>query len=116
LIPEIAELELIAERKVAEGFGNAAFWLIVQQELKIDKDPSSYFASMVPVCMALFPKGTAKGRSDIEKRYFDCFRQLFSDKKIFSWEKNGEWAVSNGYANYLKLVELSILSDKGGET
>lgn len=110
LIQLISSLTDIAiEHKQKEVIQNreALFWLMVQHETnKIA--PSTLFALMVPVCMACFPDGTADDACQAEKEYFAKFLELFKNKKVFSWEKDSVWAHTNGYTDYLKIVERKI--------
>ena len=104
LIPKISEILVKKVSNVARNYSQAAFWLMCQREMEDDKD-GTLFASMVPVCMAMFPSGNADGKSNAEKKYFEQFLHLLSDKKQFSWEKDKSWADMFGYTDYLRLVE-----------
>lgn len=106
-IPQVAELALERSRVVAVENANAAFWLICQRGMKVDND-GMYFASMVPVCKALFPEGKRKGCSKAESDYFDLFVKQFKNPNVFSWEKDKAWADSLGYTEYLKIIEKQL--------
>lgn len=107
LISSLADVVIEHKQKEVVQHRQASFWLMVQHET--DKmDDTTLFSSMVPVCMARFPSGTSKGGCEAEKRYFKRFLELFKNKKVFSWDKDSGWAYTNGYTDYLKLVEEKI--------
>lgn len=110
LIKSIASISDTLVNKMAEitsSYSQAAHWLMFQREMSVDKE-GMYFASMVPVCMAMFPDGTADGKSMADREYFDLFVNLFKDKKQFSWKRDELWAKNNGYTDYLKMVERKL--------
>lgn len=110
LIKSIANISDTLVNKMAEvsgAYAQAAQWLLFQRKMNVDKE-GMYFASMVPVCMAMFPDGTAEGRTLAEKEYFKLFVDLFKDKKQFKWARDAEWARTNGYTDYLRMVERNL--------
>lgn len=107
LIPTLSSIALEHKEEEVRKHRQASFWLVVQNETN-NMDDITLFASMVPVCMARFPNGTSEGGCQAEKNYFNRFLELFKNKKVFSWEKNSGWAQTNGYKDYLKLVEDNI--------
>lgn len=86
----------------------AIFMLLLESSMDVKRNEFTYFASMVPVCMAHFPEGNAKGYSEAEQNYFSLFCKLLRDKKAFSWSEDRDWADIYGYTEYLKLVESQL--------
>ena len=87
---------------------HAGTMLVFQRSMPANslvKDPSTAFAVMVPVCKALFPKGTADGESEADRRYFNQFLELFRNEKAFDWKNDKRWTDTMGYTEYLQLVE-----------
>ena len=94
------------EKQIAE-YSSAAHWLIAQRE--VGPYPSGiFFATMLPVCKVMFPNGNADGHNEAEKRYFQKFLEMFHDPKQFSWKDDKDWAIQNGYFEYLQLVERQM--------
>ena len=84
---------------------NAAYMLMCQPYMEADK--SSMFASMVPVCMVMFPNGVKEDQSSFAGMdYFEKFLSLLADKKVFSMKDKDDanWARCFGYEDYLNLV------------
>lgn len=107
LIPDVAESALDIVGKRSGDNYRAAHWLLMQRKMEPDKE-GYFFASMLPVCMVLFPNGNAKGGNEAEKEYFDLFLEQFRNPKVFNWKDDGDWAKSYGYDKYLRLVEEEL--------
>ena len=106
-VPGIVDAAIEKMAETVSMHTQASYWLMCQREMNIEQS-SMYFASMVPVCMARFPAGNAEGGCKAEQEYFDLFLKLFTNKKVFSWEKDGSWANLCGYTKYLQLVEMQL--------
>lgn len=107
LIPKVVDEAMGQIGKAAAANEQAAFWLMCQREMKPDNS-EEFFASMLPVCMVMFPSGKPKGRSKAEMNYWNLFVKLLRNPKIFSWEEDQVWADHHGYTDYLKLVESQL--------
>lgn len=107
MVSGIADKAIKNVSEKASENAQAAFWLINQRKMEQDTN-GTFFASMVPVCKAMFSDGTCDGRSRAEQEYWSLFLEQFMDKKIFSWERDKNWADSYGYTQYLKLVEENL--------
>lgn len=110
-IPRIADVAIDQMAETVAMQSQASYWLMFQRNLKPDNS-GTFFASMLPVCMARFPNGNSVGCCQAERDYFELFLTLFQDKKQFSWEKDKRWADTQGYTDYLRLVESQLA---GGE-
>ncbi len=102
-VADVSNAALCQVNKQSEEYKEAGFWLI--QQSGIDMDSHGLFASMVPVCKAMFPNGYPDKGSGCDKAYFRKFVELLHDKRVFSWEKDKDWADMYGYSDYLRLVE-----------
>lgn len=105
LIPEIADhsIQILEQERMEKS--QAIFWMMFQRFAQEKGNEAACFASMVPVCKTYFSNGKNEGRSLVEIDYFNHFCELFKNKKVFSWEKDKDWADSMGYTDYLRLVE-----------
>lgn len=103
LIESIVNDSLENTKKQLREHLTASAFLISQRIMNKD---GSYFASMVPVCQALFPEGVDEKDSIAAKQYFNEFLDLCRDKKMFSWENEGDvkWAEDYGYKDYLHMI------------
>lgn len=106
MIPEIVDSSIDSVFKIATKYSEAAFWLMCQR--KMDKSTPEYFASMVPVCKTMFPTGEAENKNLAESEYFDEFKKMLCNQKMFSWIRDREWADQNGYTEYLQLIEKQM--------
>lgn len=106
MITSVADIQLRLVSSESENNYQAAFWAIIQRNFT--KDKNAMFSSMVPVCKAMFKEGTAKGKNIAMQNYFAEFVKLFQDKKVFSWDKDKDWADNFRYTEYLKLVESQL--------
>ncbi len=110
-ITDIVDTAIGKISEIASQQSQASYMLMLQREMEPDKS-GTFFASMVPVCIARFPNGNSEGCCKAERDYFDLFLTLFRDKKQFSWERDETWANTFGYTSYLRLVERQL---KGGK-
>lgn len=108
LIPTISDKAIQLMSKEVSIRSQAISMLLLESSMDLKRNESTYFASMVPVCMTHFPEGNAKGRSKAERDYFSLFCKLLRDKKAFSWSQDKDWADTYGYTEYLKLVESQL--------
>ena len=108
LIPDIANRSIHILEKESRTKSEAIFMMMFERIAEIQGNEDIYFASMVPVCMAHFPEGNARRRSEAEREYFKLFCELFKNKKAFSWDRDKDWADSYNYTNYLRLVEKQM--------
>lgn len=106
MITSVANIQLKLVSNESENNYQAAFWAITQRNFTTDK--KAMFSSMVPVCKAMFKEGNAKGKNIAMQKYFAEFVELFQDKKVFSWDKDKDWADNFRYTEYLKLVESQL--------
>lgn len=110
-IGDIASTALEQKQEAVNKYAEAAHWLMAQRDMKPDKT-GQFFASMLPVCIAMFPNGNAEGHRTTEKRYFQQFLDAFSDKAQFSWDRDRIWADHLNYTDYLQLVERQMGGSK----
>ena len=108
LIPNIAKLAIHIIEKERMAKSQAIFMMMYERIADIKGNESTYFASMVPVCITHFPEGNARGRSEAEKNYFKLFCELLKNKKAFSWKKDRDWGDTYKYTDYLRLVESQM--------
>lgn len=111
LIPKVADEALEQVGQVAVDNAQAAYWLMCQREMEPDKS-GMFFASMLPVCKAMFPNGKPKGGNKAEMDYWNLFIEQLQNPKVFSWKKDRSWADHNGYTEYLELVESQLKEEK----
>lgn len=106
IISDVSSKQMFHYIKYGNKQAEAARWLIIQKSMKKEKHDITYFASMLPVCIALFPDGRENAYSDAMKIYFDEFVAMLLDKKIFSFDSNSDcvWAKNFGYYDYLKKI------------
>ena len=107
-IPKIAKHSMSILEKENLKKDTALFSFMIQKDIKVEGNERAYFAIMTPICLVYFPKGNAKENSTAEKEYFDLFCKLFKNEKVFSWEKDKDWADRLGYSEYLRLVESQL--------
>lgn len=108
LIPDIAHHAIHIIEKERMEKSQAIFMMMYERIADIKGNESTYFASMVPVCITHFPEGHARGRSEAERNYFKLFCDLLKNKKAFSWKKDRDWADVYKYTDYLRLVESQM--------
>lgn len=108
LIPNIANHSIHILNRENLGKSQAISMIMFQNIVDYKGNESTYFASMVPVCLTHFPEGNAKRCSEAERKYFELFCKLLKNKKAFSWDKDKKWADDYGYTDYLKLVESQL--------
>lgn len=104
LIQGLSDIALKQINSKAIEYKEAAFWLINQRAIA-DEAQATCFASMVPVCKAMFPDGYPTNGSKAETLYFEKFLSLFRNKKAFSWDRDKGWADTYGYTDYLMLID-----------
>lgn len=106
VIPAVSSAAMQILNKYLVDSCQVSTMLINQRCMEIDKE-GMYFASMVPVCKQMFPKGTIEGHSKAQKEYFDLFLKLFKDKKQFDWNNplDISWAKQYEYYDYLAKVK-----------
>lgn len=110
-IDRLAYKMMELQQKETSSALHAAFMVIAQRAFN-KKDYKTYFASMVPICKALFPSGTAEGESLAHQKYFDEFVKLLQDPKAFDIKRDKSWTEQYGYLDYLMLVMKK--TEKGG--
>lgn len=98
-LSNIAFDHLMRDRDETES---AARWAIRLRSF--GDDPKTRFAAMVPVCMVLYPAGTAKRCCKGEQDFFAEFVSLLKNPKVFDWGVDGDWADDYGYTDFLKRV------------
>lgn len=109
LIPQIAANRL-KRAETEQRKKEQALHLAVCSEQMDTADPS-YFAAITPICMEVFPDGTADKHCEAEKRYFENFKLMLMDKKYFDFKRDASWAHQYGYEDYLLLVRKKILEE-----
>lgn len=85
--------------------------MVINQAYMNKSDVSTYFASMVPVCMCMFPHGNADGGTLAHKEYFNEFLRLLNNPKAFDIVADAGWAKEFGYYDYL--LSLKEKTTKG---
>lgn len=104
-IPNIVNQQIRFYSNRTTDYRQAANWLIAGKSMD-KKDKHSYFASMVPIMKAMYPKGLNSNESLARIKYFEEFIELMKDPKVFSLSnrEDVEWARQFDYLDYLVLM------------
>ena len=104
-IPRITSILIKNMNEQLSEYNQAASLLLLQTKMNKD-DIHTYFATMVPICMIMFPEGYPENGNLAEKDYFNDFLNLFKNKKAFSWDDKNDisWANQFHYYNYLNMI------------
>lgn len=104
-IPNIVNQQIRFYANQITDYRQAANWLIVGRSMD-KKDKNSYFASMIPIMKAMYPRGLSNNESYAKTKYFEEFIGLMKDPKVFSLndKEDVEWARSFDYLDYLMFI------------
>lgn len=79
---------------------------------------SRRIVSTLPIVVALAPDGSIEKLAPSQKEfYIECFKYICEKREIFKDSSYGltEWAIGNGYYDYIQEILKVYLSDKDGQ-